>query len=76
MARSPNAYCRVCDQSIDPTNTSGHYQQVVGFVKLRKRGANEVKMQRRRPVFICRDCMDQMNLGIVKGQSALWHPDE
>lgn len=69
------AICTQCRKEINPTNDSGHYQQVVGFVKLRARGANEVKLKRKRAIFICKGCMDLLSSGMVPGQGDLFRVD-
>lgn len=70
------AFCRQCDRDIDVSNNSGNYQQVVGFVKLRSRGANEVALRRARPIFICRQCMDMMKSGMNPIQTGLFDTGE
>lgn len=65
-------FCRSCDRTIDVSKNSGNYQQVVGFVKLRARGANEVALKRTKPVFICAECMDMMKAGMVPGQTSMF----
>jgi hypothetical protein len=72
MNHPRRAHCVQCHTEIDPHKDSGHYQQVVGFVKLRARGANEVKLRRPRSIFICKGCMDLLTSGMVPGQGDLF----
>lgn len=72
MPRARQAFCRQCDREIDVSNNSGNYQQVIGFVKLRARGANEVALRRPRPIFICAECMDLMKSGMNPAQPRLY----
>lgn len=75
MSHPRLAFCRQCDRQIDPHRDSGHYQQVVGFVKLRARGANEVKLRQNRSIYICHECMDLLTSGMVPGQTNLFDTD-
>ncbi len=68
---SDAAECSLCHHGIAPTRDSGHYQQVVGYVKLRSRGANEVTLRKDQPVFICRECMAEIRVGQVPGQATM-----
>lgn len=68
----PDATCTQCGEPVSTRRDSGNYQQVVGFVRLRKKGANEVKLRRNRNIFICSECMGLLMAGHVPGQTSLW----
>ena len=72
MSHPRQAFCRQCDRQLDVSRNSGNYQQVVGFVRLRSRGANEVALKRTRPIFICAECMGMMKSGMDPVQAGLF----
>lgn len=63
--------CTECGARIDPTPDSGHYRKVTGYVRLRRRGANEVWRRQDLDEYICRTCHDLISRGISPTQETL-----
>lgn len=62
--------CAGCGRGVDPRVNSGNYKKVMGFVRLRKRGANEVALREDLNEFMHADCMEAIRMGMSPGQLA------
>lgn len=60
--------CSGCGHKVDPRANSGNYKKVTGYVRLRKRGANEVALRKDLNEFMHADCMEAIRMGISPGQ--------
>lgn len=63
--------CEYCEKPVDGSTGSNNYRQVTGWVKLRKKGANEVKLRKDLDRFIHRSCMTMLTSGVHPDQSQL-----
>ncbi len=65
--------CVYCNEPVATSPNSGNYKKVEGWVKLRAKGANEVKFRVDLDEFMHRECMRLRSLGISEGQEAMFH---
>jgi hypothetical protein len=63
--------CAYCGKPVDISANSGNYKKVEGWVKLRRRGANEVKFRYDLGEFMHRECVGFIRAGVSQGQGQL-----